>query len=249
MTHLLAGGDQIDLPTALQLLDDESQRANRLENRVKELETYLERALQEQDSALGELDDALSRLRFLDRAFRQLGEVPTVEAGPDDDWKPDSSVDALMAARELLPYLVISPTEDHCQTLDSQQRRGIWAKKIWLALRALNDYCRAKSEGRFSGDIAMYRANPPADAIPLLSEYSAFESESTSNQQHLRSIRTFPVPTSIDPAGKVYMQQHVKVDQGGQSAPRIHLYDDSGGATQRIYIGYIGPHLATSTAF
>lgn len=249
MTHLMTGGDEVDLPTALLLLDEESQRANELENRVKELETHLERAFQEQDFALGELDDALSRLRFLDNAFRELGEVPTVEAGVDDDWRPESTVDALVAAREWLPYLVISSTEDNCSTLDAQQRRGIWAKKIWLSLRALNDYCRAKADGRFSGDIAMYRANPPSGAIPLLAEYAPGESESTSNQPSLRAIRSFAVPTSVDSSGKMYMQQHVKIDQGGQSAPRIHLYDDSGGTTQRIYVGYIGPHLATSTAF
>lgn len=249
MTQLLAGGEEVDLPTALQLLEDESERANELENRLKDVETQLERTLQEQDTALGELDDALSRLRYLDRAFRELGEVPTVEAGIDDDWRPDSTVDALMAAREWLHFLVISPTEELCSVLDGQQRRAVWAKKIWLTLRALNDYCRTKAAGQFNGDIAMYRANPPSGAIPLLSEYAPVESESTSNQLHLRSIRTFAVPTSVDSTGKIYMQQHVKIDQGGQSAPRIHLYDDSGGPTQRIYIGYIGPHLATSSAF
>ena len=154
-----------------------------------------------------------------------------------------------MAAQELLPFLVISAGEDSCNILDGQQKRSIWAKKIWLSLRALNDYCRSKAEGRFSGDIAMYRDNTPDGAIPLLAEYAPMESEPTTNNQNLRAIRTFTVPTTVDPAGKVYMEQHLKVDRGGQSAPRIHLYDDSGGPTQRIYIGYIGPHLATSSAF
>ncbi|MGV0618074.1 hypothetical protein ABQE58_24595 [Mycolicibacterium elephantis] len=249
MTRLLSRGEEIDLPTALQLLDEENQRANALENRVKDLETQLQRALDEQDTALGDLDDALSRLRYLDRAFRELGQIPTVEADFDDDWRPESSVDALMAAQELLPFLTIGPTEAHCKALDSQQKRSIWAKKIWLSLRALNDYCRAKTEGRFSGDVAMYRDNPPDGSIPLLAEYAAFESESTSNQPSLRALRMFPVPASVDTSGMAYMQQHVKVDRGGQSAPRIHFYDDSGGATQRIYVGYIGPHLATSTTF
>ena len=79
MTRLLARGDKVDLPTALLLLDEESQRANELDNRVKELETQLERTFEEQDVALGDLDDALSRLRYLERAFRDLGEVPTVD--------------------------------------------------------------------------------------------------------------------------------------------------------------------------
>lgn len=249
MKKLAASGPEIDLPTALELLEEESERANTLDNRIKELDTQLERAFEEQDTAISELDNALSRLRYLERAFRELGEVPTIESDFDDDWVPDSTVDALVAAQELLPFLIISPNEATCQVLDGQQKRSIWAKKIWLSLRALNDYCRTKAEGRFSGDIARYRDNTPSGAIPLLSEYSPHESESTTNSTNLKAIRTFDVPTTIDPAGKVYMEQHLKIDRGGKSAPRIHLYDDSGGLSQRIYIGYVGPHLPTSSSF
>jgi hypothetical protein len=249
MTRLLASGHEVDLPTALQLLEEESQRANELDNRAKELETTLERAFEEQDAALADLDDALSRLRYLERAFKDLGEVPTVEADSDDDWRPDSALDALFAAKELLQFLVITADEDGCKALDSQQKRGIWGKKIWMALRALNEYCRAKAEGRFSGDIVKYRDDPPGGAIPLLSDYAASESEPTTNNPTLRGARMFAVPQTVNPKGKVYMEQHVKVDRGGQSAPRIHLHDDSGGPSQRIYIGYVGPHLPTWSSF
>jgi hypothetical protein len=249
MTRLLSSGSEIDLPTALQLLDDESQRANELSNRVKELETLLERAYEEQDSALGELDNAQSQVRYLQKAFKELGEVPLVEAEDDEDWLPESSVDALVAARESLPFLVIGATEDSCVLLDAHQKRGIWAKKIWSSLRALNDYCRAKAEGRFSGDIAMYRDNTPDGAIPLLAEYAPTESKSTIDDANLVAARTFVVATDVHPVGKAYMEQHVKIDKGGHSAPRIHLYDDSGGATQRIYVGYVGPHLPTAGGF
>lgn len=249
MTRLLASGHEVDLPTALQLLEEESQRANELDNRAKELETTLERAFEEQDAALADLDDALSRLRYLERAFKDLGEVPTVQADSDDDWRPDSTLDALFAAKEFLQFLVITATEDDCKALDSQQKRTIWGKKVWMALRALNEYCRAKAEGRFSGDIVKYRGDPPDGAIPLLSDYAANESGPTTNNPALRAARMFTVPPTVNPKGKVYMEQHVKVDRGGQSAPRIHLYDDSGGSSQRIYIGYIGPHLPTWSSF
>jgi len=249
MTTLLASGHEVDLPTALQLLEEESQRANELDNRTKELETTLERAFEEQDAALSDLDDALSRLRYLERAFKNLGEVPTVEADSDDDWRPDCSQDALLAAHELLSFLVITAADDGCKALDAQQKRGIWGKKIWMALRALNEYCRAKAEGHFAGDIAKYRDDPPDGSIPLLADYSAKESEPTTNSPNLKALRTFAVPTTVTATGKAYMEQHVKVDRGGQSAPRIHLYDDSGGPSQRIYIGYIGPHLPTWSSF
>jgi hypothetical protein len=249
MTRLVSSGSEVDLPTALQLLDDESQRANELSNRVKELETLLERAYEEQDSALGELDNAQSQVRYLQKAFKELGEVALVEAEDDEDWLPESSIDALVVARESLPFLVIGATEDSCGLLDVHQKRGIWAKKIWSSLRALNDYCRAKAEERFSGDIAMYRDNTPDGAIPLLAEYAPTESKSTTDDAGLVTARTFVIPTDVCLAGKTYMGQHLKIDKGGQSAPRIHLYDDSGGATQRIYIGYVGPHLPTAGGF
>jgi hypothetical protein len=249
MRQLLAGGPERDLPTALLLLEEESQRANELDNRLKETATQLERAFEEQDDALSDLDDALSRLKYLERAFKELGEIPTVEADFDDDWRPDSSTDALVAAREVLEFLVITASEDGCSELDTQQKRGIWGKKIWMALRALNDYCRAKAEGRFSGDIAMYRDDPASGGISLLAEYAAHESEPTTNRANLKAMRMFGVPATVDPAGKVYMEQHLKVDKGGALAPRIHLYDDSGGSSQRIYIGYIGPHLPTWSSF
>ena len=95
----------------------------------------------------------------------------------------------------------------------------------------------------------MYRDNTPDGAIPLLAEYAATESKTTGDDSDLVAVRTFTIPTSIESSGKAYMQQHVKIDKGGQSAPRIHLYDDSGGSTQRIYIGYIGPHLPTAGGF
>ncbi|HET9873190.1 MAG TPA: hypothetical protein VFP89_11440 [Propionibacteriaceae bacterium] len=249
MARLVATDNEIDLPSAMQLLEEESQRANDLGNRVKDLEVLLELAYEEQDAALSELDNAHSQVRYLQRAFQERGEVPIVEAEEDEDWHPDSCVDALVAARESLSYLIIGADEDQCAALDAQQKRGIWAKKIWSALRALNDYCRVKADGRFQGDIAMYRDDTPGSAVPMLAEYAPTESQSTTNNPALKALRSFPVPFQVEASGKVYMEQHVKIDKGGRSAPRIHIYDDSGGSTQRIYVGYVGPHLPTSSSF
>lgn len=249
MARLLGASNEVDLSTAIELLEEESQRVNDLDNRVKELNVLLELAYDEQDAALSDLDTAQSQIRYLQRAIRALGEVPLVESEEDEGWQPESCSDVLAAASETLPFLIIGRTETTCDALDSQPKRRIWAKKLWNALRALNDYCRAKAEGNFTGDIAMYRDTSPDGGIPLLAEYAAHESQPTTNDPQLKAIRTFVVPKSVHANGKIYMQQHLKIERGGQSAPRVHLHDDSGGSTQRIYIGYIGPHLPTSSAF
>lgn len=249
MARLLTGGGDIDLPAAMQLWEEEAARVSELEKRVKELEALLDNAYEEQDAALGQLDSTQSQLRYLQRAYKELGEVAVVDAQDDDEWLPETSVDALTAARESLPFLVVGAVDENCYALDGHQKRAIWAKKTWSSLRALNDYCRAKTEGRFCGDITMYRDNPPDGAIPLLAEYAPAESKSTTDDSALVAMRTFRVPTPVDASGKTYMQQHVKIDKGGALAPRIHLHDDSGGTTSRIYIGYVGPHLPTSRGF
>ena len=39
------------------------------------------------------------------------------------------------------------------------------------------------------------------------------------------------------------MDAHIKVAQaGGTLTPRIYFYDDTGGVTGKVHIGFIGPH-------
>ena len=89
----------------------------------------------------------------------------------------------------------------------------------------------------------MYRDNPPDGAIPLLSEYAPMESESTTASPTLRAIRMFNVPTTVDPSGKLYMEQHLKIDRGGQSAPEftcmttlvVHLNGSTSGISDHTF--------------
>lgn len=39
------------------------------------------------------------------------------------------------------------------------------------------------------------------------------------------------------------MDEHVRLEKGSDPAPRIHFYDDTGGATGKVYVGYLGRHL------
>ena len=249
LARLSSGTSDSEVPILRELLDEESERASALANRIHELEGMLDLALDEHDDALSDLDGALSKVRFLEKAFREMGEYPLATTEEDEELAPETVSDALYFARQALTFLVIGPTDKFCNELDKHTKRSLWAKKIWAALRALNDYCRSKAAKTFHGDLTYYRANPPGGTIPLLAEYAPKESEATSNDPDLRSIRTFAVPREVDPNAQIYMDQHLKIDKGGPVAPRIHFYDHSGGSTERIHVGYIGPHLPTSGGF
>lgn len=239
-------GAVAEVATAEQLLDEEAQRASTLEQRLGAVELELGRAWEEHDATLRELDALQSRNRFLERALRTVGSIP-IDVDPQVEWLPSSCVDALFAAKEELPFLVISALDEYANDLDQHPKRSIWATKIWMALKGLNDYVRAKIEFGYTGGLYAYRQDPPTAMAPILCEYAAQESESTENDPALRKVRTFRVSRLLRPERECYMGAHLKIDKGGAVAPRIHFQDDSAGATQRVHVGYIGPHLPTSS--
>jgi hypothetical protein len=52
-----------------------------------------------------------------------------------------------------------------------------------------------------------------------------------------------PISVDVEPVGRTLMEEHIKIEQGGALAPRIHFFDDTSGATGRIHIGWFGHHL------
>lgn len=244
LLQLRGHSDRGDVTAAEELLEEEARRTSELEQRIRDLEWQLELALAEHDDALKDLYSEQARNKYLAGALRDTSGYFVVEA-PVDEWIPDTCVDAVSAAREELRYLVISSLADPTSELDRDPKHGHWATKIWMALKALNDYVRAKVESGYRGSLHSYRSDPPDAVFPLSCEFAAKESESTSNDRDMRRVRTFRVPHEFRSDGECYMEAHLKIDRAS-AAPRVHLYDDSGGPTQRIYIGYIGRHLPTS---
>ncbi|MFC4605846.1 hypothetical protein [Rhodococcus kronopolitis] len=244
LLKLRGHADGGDVTAAEELLEEESRRASDLEQRLRALELDLEIALAEQDAALRELHSAQARNKYLERAQRDVSGY-VVDDGTDETWSPDTCFDAVLAARDDLKYLVVSCLDDPAIDLDRHPRHGLWATKIWGALKALNDYVRAKVEMGYRGSLHSYQSDPPEAVFPLSCDYAAKESESTSNDRDMRRVRTFRVPHEVSSDGQYYMEAHLKIDRA-LAAPRVHLYDDSGGPTQRLYVGYVGPHLPTS---
>jgi hypothetical protein len=220
---------------------------------AEELEAHLDRArgerdlaLLQQDEALQELDDLQRRLAFLERQFRDRGEVVPY---PDDEDEFPSEVkftmDAMKYAAELLPWLALSPgASDRCGDLDEQHSAPITAKRAWRALRALNDYAQSKYEARTHSNFRDYCRETPAGFLSFpVDDVALTESGPTLERSDLRAARVFRVPSEVSAEEQVLMAAHIKVAGIGNLAARLHFHDDTTGATKKVHVGYLGPHL------
>ncbi len=129
----------------------------------------------------------------------------------------------------------------HADDLDTHVSAS-WAKRAWRAFKAMDVYATAKANGGFEGNFRDYCDAGGPDAIPV-TWIALSESESTDNNDRFRQLRTLPLDEAACGDKKTYMPAHIKIEQGGYPAPRIHFYDDTGGPTGKVHIGYFGVHL------
>ncbi|MBX6169723.1 MAG: hypothetical protein IRY84_19125, partial [Thermobispora bispora] len=216
------GGTQDDLRVAHELLREEYAEAVAANRKLEE------------------------RVRWLERALAESGHpvygVPT----PEEPFTPTSLAEALVEARARLTHLVIGPTDASAVRLDHADPvlSRTWAAKAWDALLALDDFARARSSGEFSGGFHDWCADGSGGRRVIPTGMLAMrESSSVTGNAKFSQPRTFPVPAEVHPGGKIVMEAHVKLRAVGYPAPRMYFHDDSGGATGKIYIGYLGDHL------
>jgi len=154
-----------------------------------------------------------------------------------------SPLDVVSFARKNLLNLQINPAvEKIVSELDSYPLARAWAKKVYRALIALNEYSLWRSSVGASGE-DFYRWLGKQDSISP-NWVSMKESESLAADARCYRARIFPVDKSVDPSGQKYMEAHIKIDHD-HPAPRIHFFDASDQACGKVLIGYIGPHLPT----
>lgn len=72
------------------------------------------------------------------------------------------------------------------------------------------------------------------------------ESESVQNNRKWRKERTFTVPTSLDPSGKLFMTAHFAPTNRDQNAPRLYYAIGKRDGCTHAYIGYMGTHLTNT---
>jgi hypothetical protein len=224
--------------------DEAISRADSAETGADEATERADYAEEFQDELLTEQDALRRRVRYVEGKLRETGE--TVDAEPTDEaFAPASVEDVLHHARSEFGHLVFGPKVDGGVAELDDQIRPAWARKALLALRALQAFAEAAGSG-FAGDFRAFCESDTMDCVPT-SWVAMRESEATDNNKVFRQLRTFAVDPGVSESGLVYMPAHIKLDRGGYPAPRIHFHDDTGGATGKIHIGWIGPHLASQS--
>ncbi|GIH68017.1 hypothetical protein Mth01_02700 [Sphaerimonospora thailandensis] len=229
-----------------ELLDQAEDDADRLAHDMETLRDEHHLLLEEYAEAVIDVHRLTERVRHLERKLAEAGRPMYGVAVEDDRFEPASLAETLIEARQRLTHLVILDTDAAATRLDVHHPAlaRTWAVKAWDALRALDDFAGARSAGRFAGGFYEWCANgsPGRHVIPV-GMLSMRESQSVTNRPKFSDPRTFDVPTTVDPSGRLLMEAHVKLRPVGYPAPRMYFHDDAGGATGKIWIGYLGDHL------
>jgi hypothetical protein len=233
------GASDDDIEAELLHLEEEREQERALRTRAEEtLES-------ERETAAGterENDDLRRRVTWLERRFQELG--TPVEATPAEDnlFDPDFCGDVPPEVAASLPGIVFPETQwTYADDLDTHVSAS-WAKRAWRAFRAMDAYATAKRERTFDGNFRDYCDEGRPDAVPV-TWIALSESESTDNNDRFRQLRTLPLDETVCGDDRLYMPAHIKIEQGGYPAPRIHFHDDTGGPTGKVHVGYFGIHL------
>jgi hypothetical protein len=212
------------------------------QGRIDELEAGIEEERETQAQLLAEREDLIRRVRFLEEQARIRGD----STAPGDIEQPvvlDFCIDVVEHVTEHFGRLVVgSRVTEGASSLD-EHAQSAWARKALRAFAALQAFAVAQAEGSHGGSFHDFCANASVtdECIPL-KWIVLRESDTTSNNPKFREQRTFEVDKACDPSGRVYMEAHIRLDNT-PPAPRIHFYDDTRGASGKIYVGWFGPHL------
>ena len=233
--------DRVVLETLFNEASDESKETQRLLADLREDHELLQVELADN---LRSSDRLRRRSRWLARQTTTTVEDPAAE---DFTEVPASVAEVVALARERLQHLVVGAVDQDAAELDVQPGASLYAAKTWDALLALDSYAGARSSGAFSGGFRQWCMEPPDDGIAISARAVAMnESETVETTPALRTKRVFRVPAQVSADGRQYMPAHVKLVKRGEAAPRLYFHDDSGGATSKVYVGYVGRHLPTA---
>ncbi len=182
------------------------------------------------------------RVEWLEAQLSDAGSpVWQLEPQPQVRETPQTCGEVPARAAEEFSHIEFPESQwQYAEALDVHMS-GAWAKKAWRVLKGFEAYSALKASGEFVGDFDQYCKEGRSGACPV-SWIARSESESTDNSGKFSSLRTFPISPEAGLGDRIYMPSHIKLEQGGYPAPRIHFYDDTGGTTGKVHVGYFGEH-------
>lgn len=155
------------------------------------------------------------------------------------DLPSPESVDDLFKHLEQLEHVIFSGDRKEASRITDLKLRGIILRDVWRFCCELERYASAEGEAK-APSLREYVEKFTTQIAQ--GEFSADETKSVKENPKYRNPRMLPVPTSVDPSGRVFMGAHFRLSQDNGKAMRMHVYDSSA-SDGRIYVGYIGQHL------
>ena len=225
---------------------------DRLVARTIDLEEQLAASENQVLDLLADLEEAQGRVNELQDDLVGLLTSGSIRARSDSDPQSadiDCCSDAATVAREHLDGVVLP--EQACRDLPELDRRveaRTWGQSSWRAFVALDAYAR---DARFGSNFWEWcKAGRSPFTWPASPKKLAMhESESVLADPSLRAARIFAVDPLVDASGRILMEAHLKVvEGGGPQIPRIYFHDDRRGATGKVHIGFFGPHRHVPTS-
>lgn len=244
------GGLQAELEEAINLLvmaeaDRDAQAMNaaaeidRLRRQIAGLDAELTDAVDAQEDLQAQV---LAQAFMLRSALRGTDpRAPEVQADAGELPVPDGVDEAIELAQAHLGLVVIPDAAlRDIDVLDQNLKYKAWAGAIWQGLLALEHYAIAVSQGRSSGGFYNWCSQSGEWATGKI---AMGESETVENNARWKAARILPIDPAVGLGEKTYMGAHLKIQKGGETQiPRIYFHDDTGGATGKVHVGFIGPH-------
>ncbi|MFJ2787505.1 MULTISPECIES: hypothetical protein [unclassified Streptomyces] len=228
-------------------LAERSRRA--LDQQLQEAIDRYECEIADHDATQAGLSTLRHQVAFLQQRLVEAGKAGDAYTPPIEEPAPMSFSELNERVHDRMKHLFLTYDKSKAADLDDDMKSSTWVSKVWDALLALDSYSASSSitEG-FDGTFRDFcEVAPQGMRTYPASRVAMVESDSVRNDKkgHRRQ-RMFEVPADVDASRKIFMEAHIKIDNKGRIAPRIHFYDDTAGATGKVVVGYIGAHLSNT---
>ncbi|MET8764361.1 hypothetical protein [Lentzea sp. NPDC004782] len=230
------------LEMALAVADDLERRHADLDQRYQNL-VEEQQFLEEENNQLRQrLSIVWKENALLQRGSSAVAAETSEAVDPADIDLPSTA--ALLAQMQLSEFL--SFPDGACidlGVLDTAVEAKAWGQRSWRAFLALYAYGEALRNFSDTADFWTWcvKSGDPRVWPANTKKLAMSESETLMKNPKFAAKRNFPVDFAVHPSGRVEMQAHIKIAEGGGSrAPRIYFLPvrEHG----KVYVGYFGPH-------